>query len=155
MASDPNKLMAMRAIHRARTACEATGNPACTPSDPRYYNLSRLVQKNIEHTWGISVFHYGKEADKDWGNEAFHGVLAANNSNFDKMISSWVEQVRMNVLFMFCCSSFPYVPSFFLLLLVLSVVCCFAVLAMPFDAAKLTLAEPCTCQVEYNASSRC
>jgi len=99
MASDPVKLMQMRAINRARTACEAGGHPECSPADPRYYNLSRLTQKNIEHTWGVSVFHYGKEANIDWGNAKFHSVLASNSSIFNLFSTSWVEQRHWGVTY--------------------------------------------------------
>lgn len=92
MASDPLKLMKMRAINSARTACEAAGITACSFNNPQYHNLSRLTQKNIEHTWGVSVFHYGKEANADWGNAKFHAGLAANNSVYNLMESSWNEQ---------------------------------------------------------------
>jgi hypothetical protein len=77
MASDPVKLMQMRAINRARTACEATGVEDCKPTDPRYFNLSRLTQKNIEHTWGVSVFHYGGVLD------LHHPACAACAPNVD------------------------------------------------------------------------
>eukprot|EP00035_Acanthoeca_spectabilis_P023764 m.450846 g.450846 ORF g.450846 m.450846 type:complete len:766 (+) comp20055_c0_seq1:144-2441(+) len=99
MASDPVKLMQMRAINRARTACEAANVPECTAADPRYYNLSRLTQKNYEHTWGVSVAHYGGEANKDWANDKFQAALASNNAAFNLMVSSWVEQRHWGVTY--------------------------------------------------------
>jgi hypothetical protein len=96
--SDPVKVAQMRAIHRLRTSCEAAGQ--CKPAlgaDPAYYNFSRQLQKNLEHTWGISVFHYGNLQNSNWTNEEFHADLAANNSNLDYFVQSWIEQRNYGV----------------------------------------------------------
>ena len=99
MASDPVKLAQMRGIHRARAACEAAGHPECSVGDARYYNLSRLAQKNLEHTWGVSVRSYGRDADVGWGNEAFHRRLAEQSGGFVQMVASWKEQRDWGVRF--------------------------------------------------------
>eukprot|EP00041_Stephanoeca_diplocostata_P038930 m.1569137 g.1569137 ORF g.1569137 m.1569137 type:complete len:795 (+) comp25298_c0_seq5:74-2458(+) len=98
-ASDAGKVMRMRALHRARTACEATHTPECSYSDPRYYNFSRLIQKNTEHTWGMSVFHYGIEANVHWDNSNFHKDLAGGQKNLAAFVQSWVEQRNYGVIY--------------------------------------------------------
>ena len=88
----------MRAMHRLRTRCEAEGR--CKPklgADPPYYNFSRQLQKNLEHTWGISVFHYGNLQNSNWTNAEFHADLAANNSKLEYFVQSWIEQRNYGV----------------------------------------------------------
>ena len=53
--SDPVKMQRMRAIARARTACEAMTWSACGPEDHAYWNFSRLALKNLEHTYVVVV----------------------------------------------------------------------------------------------------
>ncbi len=88
--SDPVKVQRMRALHRARTACERAGQ--CGPDDAAYLNFSRLTIKNMEHTWGVSVSHFGPQKDKGWSNSDFSRALADKQPNLMKMRSSWVEQ---------------------------------------------------------------
>ena len=59
--------MKTRAISRSRAACEAAGQ--CSVGDQRYYNFSRQALKNLEHTWGVSVFHYRNDSDRNWSNK--------------------------------------------------------------------------------------
>ena len=92
VASDPVKTQRMRSIARARTDCEMSESSFCSENDEEYYNFSRLAIKNMEHTWGMSVFHYGNESDVDWSNAAFHDKLSKNQSNFVEFIESWKEQ---------------------------------------------------------------
>jgi hypothetical protein len=96
--SDPVKVSQMRSLNRARTVCEADNKPAyCGVDDKDYYNFSRLAIKNMEHTWGVSVFHYGNESDKDWSNQDFHLQLQRQQSNFMMMRESWVEQRKYGI----------------------------------------------------------
>ena len=53
--SDPIKLMKTRAIMRARAACEESSDSECSTANPSYYNFSRQVLKNLEHTWVIDA----------------------------------------------------------------------------------------------------
>ena len=32
--------------------------------DPAYFNFSRQIQKNLEHTWGVSVRRAGRQAER-------------------------------------------------------------------------------------------
>lgn len=98
--SDPLKVAKMRAWHRLRTACESgimgpAINVECatahSPEQP-FYNASRIALKNIEHTWGISIWHDGGELDADWSNAAFHQQLTDKNQIFSNMTESWNEQ---------------------------------------------------------------
>eukprot|EP00930_Biecheleria_cincta_P097296 TRINITY_DN8901_c0_g1_i1.p1 TRINITY_DN8901_c0_g1~~TRINITY_DN8901_c0_g1_i1.p1 ORF type:complete len:791 (-),score=111.14 TRINITY_DN8901_c0_g1_i1:171-2543(-) len=89
--SDPIKVQRMRAIHRARTACERQGK-YCGPDDKAYFNFSRLAIKNLEHTWGVSVAHYGNLSDAHWDNKAFHQDLANKEEHLMFMVRSWIEQ---------------------------------------------------------------
>lgn len=68
--SDPKKVQIMREIHRVRAACVASGE--CTNDDPTFFNHSRLLLKNGEHTWGEDV--------KTW----LHDVVNWNNSLFEE-----------------------------------------------------------------------
>eukprot|EP00656_Telonema_subtile_P000960 TRINITY_DN10457_c0_g1_i2.p1 TRINITY_DN10457_c0_g1~~TRINITY_DN10457_c0_g1_i2.p1 ORF type:complete len:711 (+),score=130.56 TRINITY_DN10457_c0_g1_i2:283-2415(+) len=88
--SDPVKVQRMRAIHRARVACEAKGE--CGAQDTAYQDFSRLALKNIEHTWGISVSHFGPLADTAWSNTDFHAALEQNESHLSAFEASWQEQ---------------------------------------------------------------
>ena len=76
VSSDPVKQMQMRAIARVRSSCGRAGNSEpkvsssyCDSSDLAFRNFSRLAIKNLEHTWGLSVFNYGNESDQHWSNE--------------------------------------------------------------------------------------
>lgn len=89
-ASDPVKQQQARALQRARSRCLYANT--CSTSDEILQNFSRLLMKNSEHTWGLSVFHYGNESDTDWGNAAFHRKLAEQEPHFMQLISSWREQ---------------------------------------------------------------
>lgn len=62
--SDPVKVAKMRALHRLRTSCEEAHEPRCVFKDPAYFNFSRQIQKNLEHTWGVSVRRAGRQADR-------------------------------------------------------------------------------------------
>jgi len=33
----------------------------------------------MEHTWGVSIFHFGKEQNADWSNSDFHNVQQSGN----------------------------------------------------------------------------
>jgi len=88
----------MRAMHRLRTACEEAHEPRCAFSDPAYFNFSRQIQKNLEHTWGVSVPHYGNDQNANWTNEEFHADLPTN-SQLQYMVASWVEQRNYGVHF--------------------------------------------------------
>ena len=91
--SDPIKVSRMRALTRARTLCELHDTPKyCGEDDASFSNFSRLMLKNMEHTWGVSVYHYGPESDQHWSNTEFHAQLEAKESHLVGMISSWKEQ---------------------------------------------------------------
>ena len=78
---------------------EEDKEPRCVFSDPAYFNFSRQIQKNLEHTWGVSVTHYGNLQNSNWTNEAFHGDLAEKNPSLDYMVQSWIEQRNYGVNF--------------------------------------------------------
>ena len=61
-------------------------------ADPALFNYSRLALKNSEHTWGLSVFHYGPLADANWSNSAFHENMNSRESHLSAFIKSWQEQ---------------------------------------------------------------
>jgi hypothetical protein len=91
--SDPIKVSRMRSLCRARTMCELHDTPKhCGADDIAFANFSRLMLKNMEHTWGESVFHYGPEANVHWSNAEFHEQLEAKEAHLVGMISSWNEQ---------------------------------------------------------------
>ena len=91
--SDPIKVTRMRSLLRARTKCELNDAPTfCGYNDTFYTNFSRLALKNMEHTWGVSVSHYGSESDTHWSNIDFHHQLATNEPHLKVMVDSWIEQ---------------------------------------------------------------
>lgn len=97
--SDPVKVAKMRAMHRLRTACEDAHEPRCVFSDPAYFNFSRQIQKNLEHTWGVSVTHYGNLQNSNWTNAEFHADLEDQNTDLEYMVQSWIEQRNYGVNF--------------------------------------------------------
>eukprot|EP00966_Prymnesium_polylepis_P029321 681010-Prymnesium_polylepis.1 len=96
-ASDPIKLGRVRAWQRLASECasalEAECAPASTPSSSPFYNASRLAIKGPEHTWGVSVSHYGSELDANWDNTAF-AARRNTSANLQLMEASWLEQRR-------------------------------------------------------------
>ena len=98
--SDPIKVQQMRAINRAPTKCEHIDAPQgkyCVDNDAAYTNFSRLALKNMEHTWGVSVSHYGPESDVHWSNVEFHQQLAAKEPHLEYMVQSWIEQRNFGI----------------------------------------------------------
>ena len=93
--SDPLKLARLRVWQRQVAACRAAREgecaPASTPTQSPLYNASRLALKGVEHTWGVSVSHYGKWKDDGWSNADLR-QLRAFSKEIRYMESSWVEQ---------------------------------------------------------------
>ena len=96
-ASDPLKLARLRAWQRQSEACVASGAAECSaatsPAASPFYNASRLALKGTEHTWGVSITHYGDEKDKHWSNAEF-APRRNTSENLRKMAASWEEQRR-------------------------------------------------------------
>ena len=94
---DVYKTAAHRAAQRLRAKCLREGN--CTLQSPYFYNFSRLLLKNGEHTFGGSVKKYLDQFEKapdytTYYNEPFFAALASNDgkNNFTAMRESWYEQ---------------------------------------------------------------
>lgn len=68
--SDPIKMQEARALYRLAAACVATGT--CTNSDSKFYNFSRQLLKNGEHTFGLHVQSYGPWQAVGYPNADFH-----------------------------------------------------------------------------------
>ena len=86
VASDPVKQSRMRAMSRMLASTEVEKNDAFV------FNFSRLALKNSEHTWGLSVFHYGGLGDQHWSNADFHNDLKNHEPHLEAFIESWQEQ---------------------------------------------------------------
>ncbi len=85
--SDPKKVQLMREIHRVRAECVSSG--ACKMEDAAFFNHSRLLLKNGEHTWGEDVKTWLHDVT-NWPNTMFEA--ARNASNFMTIEGSWDEQ---------------------------------------------------------------
>lgn len=97
IASDPFKLAAFRNAMKLRSKCLNNGD--CTLNSSTFYNFSRLLLKNGEHTFGASL---KKALDQiqnapdysTYYNNEFFKQLYSNNSvnNFTQMRKTWYEQ---------------------------------------------------------------
>eukprot|EP01006_Ploeotia_vitrea_P032011 TRINITY_DN64293_c0_g1_i2.p1 TRINITY_DN64293_c0_g1~~TRINITY_DN64293_c0_g1_i2.p1 ORF type:complete len:745 (-),score=30.95 TRINITY_DN64293_c0_g1_i2:1443-3641(-) len=81
--SDPWKMAAFREISRARAKCLA--EKRCRSDDFAMYNMSRMLLKCAEHTWGKPGV-----PNNNWSNEQFKKVR--NTPPFVAMKESWAEQ---------------------------------------------------------------
>lgn len=99
--SDPVKTQMMRAINRQRTACIASGScpPAGAPAaeNPAVYNMSRLLVKGSEHTWGISVNTFGSFQNKGWSNVKFHKNRLDGEGFIQQYEQEWKSQYAFAV----------------------------------------------------------
>lgn len=88
-ASDPLKSAMNKRAAAARSVCIAPGG-GCAPGDAAVANFTRLLLKNSEHTWGLSVFYFMDP--KNWTNAAFNAARAASPKYAAQSIASWHEQ---------------------------------------------------------------
>eukprot|EP01083_Nonionella_stella_P077773 212520_1 len=95
--SDPFKNAAHRNIMKLRRNCLKQNK--CSLSSPAFYNFSRLLLKNGEHTWGASTKKALDEAQNAKGYSTYYNdevlqMLSSNNSvnNFTQMRRTWYEQ---------------------------------------------------------------
>jgi len=93
--SDPWKVAIARIIYRQRQAC--INSNQCDGSDRRFANFSRLAVKNMEHTWGLSVWHFGSLQKSGYMNDDFHARLAAKDPIYGNFTASWVEQRTIGI----------------------------------------------------------
>ena len=79
-ASDPVKHGRTRLAQRLRTECLDAGE--CSLSDYRFWNFSRLLLKNGEHTWGLDVKSTLAPLSferSNWQNSAFEALRMTND----------------------------------------------------------------------------
>jgi len=69
--SDPIKTQRMRAINRQRSR-NLPNTELKQTTEPALYNMSRLLIKASEHTWGRSYGPFGNYQKTNWSNEDFH-----------------------------------------------------------------------------------
>eukprot|EP01062_Namystynia_karyoxenos_P066629 TRINITY_DN60538_c0_g1_i1.p1 TRINITY_DN60538_c0_g1~~TRINITY_DN60538_c0_g1_i1.p1 ORF type:complete len:822 (+),score=209.81 TRINITY_DN60538_c0_g1_i1:75-2468(+) len=93
--SDPIKTQRLRAVGRQRAACAAAGS--CTGQDKDVYNMSRLLVKGSEHTWGIAYGTFGSRLRTGWSNAEFHKDRASGASFVKKFEQEWRDQMRFAV----------------------------------------------------------
>merc|ERR1712176_1505921 len=84
MQSDPWKNAINRAAQRQRTKCLKSGG--CSYESGAFYNFSRLLLKNGEHTWGGDIkkfldFYTNGSDYYAWSNEQLQAALNANNGS--------------------------------------------------------------------------
>ena len=93
--SDPWKEAHARAFARSRSACVAD---ATCPQDARFFNATRQLMKNGEHTWGLHLGCMGKGwHNEGWSNAEFHKALDANDKYMNACMVSWAEQRQYGV----------------------------------------------------------
>jgi hypothetical protein len=92
--SDPTKVATMRAMDRQLALCSAS--PQCAgASESALRNFSRYWIKNSEHTWGVSVQHFGILQKIGWNNSVFRPALADPEvSTYRTLQDSWVDQMK-------------------------------------------------------------
>ena len=73
------------------------GENQCDASDRRFANFSRLAVKNMEHTWGLSVWHFGSLQKSGYMNDDFHARLAAKDPIYGNFTASWIEQRTIGI----------------------------------------------------------
>ena len=93
-AQAPTVMRYHKAIQRGFDSCVADG--ACIPdgSADVQRNVTRLLSKNVEHTFGLSVSNYGMLQRRHYSNAEFHRARAQNDSTFELFATSWVENWR-------------------------------------------------------------
>eukprot|EP01051_Picozoa_sp_SAG22_P007393 SAG22_NODE_519_length_9510_cov_6.192222_7_plen_96_part_00 len=56
-----------------------------------------LQTKNSEHTWGVSVQHFGSLERTGWNNSDFRARLAAPDKTYATLAGSWDDQMQWGV----------------------------------------------------------
>eukprot|EP00742_Colponemidia_sp_Colp-10_P005273 GILJ01005632.1.p1 GENE.GILJ01005632.1~~GILJ01005632.1.p1 ORF type:complete len:745 (+),score=92.80 GILJ01005632.1:37-2271(+) len=103
IASDPLKVAQFRALSRARTECiESKGAWLdCQPASPHFYNFSRLLLKNGEHTWGGDVKTFLDASHQPWyshwSNDAFYAIRSRHE--VQDLEATWREQRAWGIQF--------------------------------------------------------
>lgn len=93
--SDPEKVAKMRAMDRQLALCHAM--PSCASAEG-LQNFSRYWIKNSEHTWGVSVQHFGSLQKTGWNNSEFRPALADPEvASYQTLQASWVDQLNWGV----------------------------------------------------------
>eukprot|EP00463_Aulacantha_scolymantha_P006217 TRINITY_DN7791_c0_g1_i1.p1 TRINITY_DN7791_c0_g1~~TRINITY_DN7791_c0_g1_i1.p1 ORF type:complete len:145 (+),score=21.81 TRINITY_DN7791_c0_g1_i1:211-645(+) len=82
-------MMNHRALQRAHSACIVAKK--CTLGDSTVHNFTRFLSKNAEHTFGISIHHYGKWEKTGYQNSVFHEALKNDDKALSLFAKSWVE----------------------------------------------------------------
>jgi hypothetical protein len=100
--SDPTKVATMRAMDRQLSACAA--DAACSAHSPEELkNFSRYWIKNSEHTWGVSVQHFGLWQRRGWSNSAFRPALSdperGAGAVYKVLSRSWKDQYAWGVTY--------------------------------------------------------
>eukprot|EP01084_Bolivina_argentea_P142466 250270_1 len=101
--SDPWKTAVNRIAQRHRSKC--LEEKLCTLNSYAFYNFSRLLLKNGEHTWGGDIkaflgFTQQGSPYYAWSNEQFYAALAYNNSinRITNFRSTWYEQRQWGII---------------------------------------------------------
>eukprot|EP01084_Bolivina_argentea_P099982 179632_1 len=102
--SDPFKNAAYRNIMKLRANC--LNENKCSLNSKAFYNFSRLLIKNGEHTWGASTKKALDSAQNGKGYAAYYNnevlqILYSNNSmnNYTQMRLTWDEQRNYGITY--------------------------------------------------------
>ena len=102
-ASDARRTAHMRALHRAWGAFVAAGGDT---ADPTYRNATRLMLKNIEHTWGYGHgnafaknYYQLDDGESDWTNAGFQRrrTIGPNRAAYDFFEAEYWRQREVGV----------------------------------------------------------
>jgi hypothetical protein len=99
--SDPQKLAHMRIAQRLRSDCLDAGR--CNATEQSFYNFSRLLLKNAEHTWGLSHDSFEAREPSRCGNRCyyrnadFHKLRASKEKWVTDFQDSWSDQRRWGI----------------------------------------------------------
>eukprot|EP00483_Globobulimina_turgida_P013523 UN13548 len=101
ISSDPWKNTAFRIAMRKRAQCLESN--LCSYDSASFYNFSRLLLKNGEHTWGGGVTHFLTLPDNyyAWSNKAFQKRLhsLSHKSMETVRIKLSPDAISMNFIF--------------------------------------------------------
>jgi len=88
-AADPLKMAKFRIAQKWRT--EYIKNGLCSLDSPNFYNFSRFLLKNGEHTFGINVNKWLNSQEMGWYNNTILREKLDTN-DFQILVNSWFEQ---------------------------------------------------------------
>jgi len=95
VASDPLKYSRLRILQQVRSDCLASKGDGCAGANAAsFYNASRFILKNGEHTWGEKYSYLGRDLYTGYDNDLFHANVTDGKYTVSK---SWVDQRKFGI----------------------------------------------------------